>query len=74
MGHLDRDLVLIDVARYHRLGQAVARRSGVPHHSPQVILLRDGVAPWDADHRAVTAEAVAEALRRLGEAAEPGCG
>ena len=65
METLDHEIVLIDVARFHALGQAVARRTGVRHHSPQVLVLRDGVAVWDADHRAVTAGAAAEALRRL---------
>ena len=65
MGLLDREVVLIDVHRFHRLGQAVARRSGVRHHSPQVLVLRDGVAAWDADHGKITAEALAEALRLL---------
>ncbi len=65
MGLLDAEVALIDVRRFHRLGQAVARRTGVRHESPQVIVLRDGAAVWDADHRAITAEAVAEAVRRL---------
>lgn len=65
MGLLDAEVVLIDVHRFHRLGQAVARRSGIRHRSPQVLVLRDGVAAWDADHGAITAEAVAEALRLL---------
>ena len=65
MGLLDTEVVLIDVDRFPRLGQAVARRSGVRHHSPQVLVLRDGVAAWDADHGNITAEAVAAALRLL---------
>ena len=65
MGRLDAEVVLIDVERFHALGQAVARRSGVPHESPQVVVLRGGVAVWDADHRGITAEALAAALRRL---------
>ncbi len=65
MEAIDGEVVLIDVRRFHALGRAVAARSGVRHHSPQVLVLRDGVAIWDADHRAITAEAVAEALRLL---------
>ena len=63
MGLLDTDVVLIDVRRFHRLGQAVARRSGVRHESPQVLVLRDGAAAWDADHWRIMAEAVAAAVR-----------
>ncbi len=63
---LDREVVRIDVRRFHALGEAVAARTGVRHHSPQVLVLRDGVAAWDTDHWRITAEALAAALRRLG--------
>jgi bacillithiol system protein YtxJ len=65
VGLLDLDVLLIDVRAFHALGQAVARRAGVRHESPQVIVLRDGVAVWDADHWEITTEAVAAALRLL---------
>ena len=63
MGRLDARVLLIDVRRFHGLGREVARRTGVRHESPQVIVLRDGVAVWAADHRDVAAEGIAEALR-----------
>ena len=66
MGALDLDVVLIDVRAFHALGQLVAARSGVRHESPQVVVLRDGVAAWDAAHRRITAEALARAVRRPG--------
>ena len=63
MGRLDVEVLLIDVHRFPRLGREVARRTGVRHESPQVIVLRDGVAVWAADHRDVAAEGIAETLR-----------
>jgi bacillithiol system protein YtxJ len=42
----------------------VAETTGVHHHSPQVILLRDGEAVWDTSHGRITAEAMAAALVR----------
>lgn len=53
---------VVDVVRDRELAREVERRLGVRHESPQVILLRDGDAVWDASHRAVTARALADAL------------
>ncbi|MBI4604837.1 MAG: bacillithiol system redox-active protein YtxJ [Planctomycetes bacterium] len=47
---------------------AVAERLGVPHASPQAILLRDGAVAWTASHWEITAEALAEAEGRGGAA------
>jgi bacillithiol system protein YtxJ len=46
----------------HWLAAELARRTGVRHESPQVLLLRGGRAAWSASHAAVTAEAVERAL------------
>ena len=52
---------VVDVSRQHDLKKEVARRTGVRHESPQVIVLRNGQAAWDASHYAITAAAVAAA-------------
>ena len=52
---------LIDVRVARAVTAELARRTGVPHQSPQVLLLRDGRAAWFASHGAVTAEAVERA-------------
>ncbi len=57
------EIILIDVQRFPRLGWEVATRTGVRHESPQVIVLRDGVAVWAADHRDIAAAELEEALR-----------
>jgi len=46
------------------LSLAVAERTGVMHESPQVICLVGGKAVGHASHRAVTAKALQEMLRR----------
>jgi bacillithiol system protein YtxJ len=63
VGQFDGDVALIDVDRFHRLGQEVAQRTGVPHESPQVIVLRDGEAIWDADHWRIAVDGIEEAVR-----------
>jgi bacillithiol system protein YtxJ len=55
---------LVDVARQRNLARRIAEQTGVRHESPQVLVLRDGVAVWSASHRAITAVAVAAALQQ----------
>ena len=56
------DVRLIDVARHRDITRELARRTGVRHESPQVIVLRDGEAVWSASHFRITAQAVARAV------------
>lgn len=53
---------LLEVQHARPLSHAVAQATGVHHHSPQVILLRDGKAAWDTSHGRITAEAMARAV------------
>ena len=53
---------LIDVRVAREVTAEVARRTGVRHESPQVLLLRDGLAAWSASHGGVRAAAVERAL------------
>lgn len=57
-------LYTIDVIVNREVSNAVARRVGVPHESPQVILLRRGKPIWHASHGGVKARAIVAALSR----------
>jgi bacillithiol system protein YtxJ len=46
----------------------IARRFGVRHESPQVLVLRDGGIAWHASHFRVTREGIASALAGIGPA------
>ena len=61
---LPLSVCLIDVARQRSLSRLIADRTGVRHESPQVLVLRDGVAVWTASHWAITAEAVVQVLQQ----------
>jgi bacillithiol system protein YtxJ len=61
---LPMSVSLIDVARQPSLSRLIADRTGVQHESPQVLVLRDGVAVWSASHRAISAETVAQVLHQ----------
>ncbi|HEX5473087.1 MAG TPA: bacillithiol system redox-active protein YtxJ [Vicinamibacterales bacterium] len=41
---------IITVQTHRPLSDAVARRLGIRHETPQAILLRDGKAVWNASH------------------------
>ena len=57
-------IYMIDVVGNRDVSDAVARRVGVRHESPQVILLRRGGPLWHASHGGVRANAIAAALGR----------
>lgn len=56
---------LIDVERQKDLAAEVASRTGITHESPQVIVLRDGRAVYDASLWEITAEEIAEAAATI---------
>ena len=66
MEDLDGDVSLIEVQSARDVSLEIASRTGVRHESPQVIILRDGKAVWNASHFDVKATAVAEAVQANG--------
>lgn len=56
--HPEVAVYVVDVNVQRPLARAVAERTGIPHHSPQAILLRGGEPAWDASHLGITAEAL----------------
>jgi bacillithiol system protein YtxJ len=69
MAQHEGEVALIEVQRARGLSSAIESRFGVPHESPQVIVLKKGQVFWNASHFKITAEAVARAVREAGEAA-----
>lgn len=65
MEKLGGEVPSVDVSRQRRLSSEIERRTGIRHESPQIIVLRDAVAVWDASHGRVTAGAVRAALGNL---------
>ncbi|MBE3590038.1 MAG: bacillithiol system redox-active protein YtxJ [Firmicutes bacterium] len=57
---------LVWVLEQRGLSQALARRLGVPHASPQALLVRHGRAVWTASHEAITCSALRAAVRARG--------
>lgn len=53
---------LLEIQAVPDLSREVESMTGVRHESPQVILLRDGKAVWNASHFDVNAASVSKAL------------
>jgi bacillithiol system protein YtxJ len=57
-------VVMVQPAR--DVSNDIARRFGVRHESPQVLLVQAGKVVWQASHYRVTAESISAALARAG--------
>ncbi len=53
----------LDLWAHREVSDAVARKLGVRHESPQAILLKDGKVLAVLNHRAIRAEALEKAVR-----------
>lgn len=58
---------IIDVIGQRALSSRIAERLGVPHESPQAILIQDGTPVWNGSHSSVTAGTLERELERLAE-------
>ena len=57
---------LVKVIESRELSNEIAVHLGVAHQSPQVILVRDGFALWNASHGGIGGLALDAALHELG--------
>jgi len=55
-------IAIIPVQTARSVSDDVARRFGVRHESPQVLLLQDGRVLWHTSHSGVTADRIQEAI------------
>ena len=62
MEKLGGQVNLLEIQAVPDLSREVESLTGVRHESPQVILLRDGKAVWNAPHFDVNATSVSQAL------------
>ena len=65
------DCRIVIVQQNRELSDAIAHRLDIDHETPQLIVVRNGRATWDASHRAITAAAVKRALDLAGAADSP---
>ncbi len=60
--HPQVPIYLIDVRRQRSLSQKAAAFFAIDHESPQVIVIRNGLAVWDTSHFGITAAKLSAAL------------
>ena len=53
---------MVDVVARRDLSLEVARRLGIAHESPQVIVVREGAPTWSASHSGVRTKPLARAV------------
>lgn len=56
------EFYLLKVVESRAVSDALAEQLGVPHQSPQLILVRDGKAVWSTTHHNIAADAIDKAL------------
>ena len=64
MDSFERPVGLVVVQNARDVSEEVAKRTGVPHETPQVLILRDGQVLFSASHFDVKAETVEAALQK----------
>jgi bacillithiol system protein YtxJ len=62
MEKLESQVNLLEVQSARDVSRDLADLTGIPHETPQVIVLKDGKAVWNASHFDVKAGAVLKAL------------
>ena len=62
MEKVDGQVNILEVQSAREISRELANLTGVRHETPQVIVLRDGKAVWNASHFDVQAAAVAKAV------------
>jgi bacillithiol system protein YtxJ len=60
--NLDLDAYYLDLKQYKEISNTIAEKFSVHHESPQLILLKDGEAIYDASHFDISVEELQEAI------------
>ena len=69
-GPSDALYAMVTVQTHRDVSNAVARKLGIRHETPQALLIQDGRVVWSASHFRVTARAVEDAIaKRVGDRA-----
>ena len=58
----DIELYYLDLLSYRTLSNAVAAKFGIPHQSPQVLLIKNEEVIYDDSHYSITIEAIKKAI------------
>jgi len=59
---LDIPAYYLDLIAHRDVSNAIAKKLSIPHQSPQMIVVKDGQAIYDASHGSIRVEDIATAL------------
>ncbi len=62
MTKLENRIALVTVQKARALSNEIESRFGLPHETPQVLVVRAGKLAWSASHFRITADAVTRAV------------
>lgn len=62
--HTAIPVFVVDVVEERNVSRYISERLGIRHQSPQVIVMRDGRAIWNASHFRVTTRAITREVER----------
>lgn len=60
--NLDIDAYYLDLIAHREVSNAIAERLNIQHQSPQMIVVKNGAAIYDASHGSIRVADIAEAL------------
>lgn len=58
----DLDFYYLDLLRYRDVSNEVSRQFGITHHSPQIIVIKNGKAVFDTSHHMISNKAIRASL------------
>ena len=61
--HQEVDFYFLDLHKHRNISNSIEERYSVFHESPQLILIKDGIAEYDASHFDITIEELNESLK-----------
>ena len=70
-GETDARYAMVTVQTHREVSNAIAKKLGVRHETPQALLVRDGAVVWSASHFRVNAAELGKAMRAQSPAPRP---
>lgn len=56
------DFYYLDILRHRDVSNEIAKQFGVTHHSPQIIMIKNGKAVFDTSHHMISNKAIKDSL------------
>ena len=71
MTKVEKPIAVVTVQKARALSNEIENRFGLPHETPQVLIVSDGKLAWSASHFRITADAVNRAVEEAGKLPNP---